>query len=287
MAHAACRKWVGSRKKIAAESLPGCDFSSGAASQLWEHWRWLSRLLFRSTDLRRLPVVPLERHPRRAYAELARRDLGEVVVTGFDTELHRVEWIGEADRDAHVVAIELFPQCDVGHLQRGEAALLDVHRCAIPVVRLERHRRVDLTRNVEPIGPGYRVRRESRLRAAIRHHLVDVEPSEAVESWSEAQGSVEIGAPRVGFVEVLEAYGRHLSPIDSVGGIDVHTNDIFGMTIEWRELQGAQRPRLAESELERISVLGIQVRIADENVLLIEENRERIELLRSGPPNAP
>jgi hypothetical protein len=43
----------------------------------------------------------------------------------------------------------------------------------------------------------------------------------------------------------------------------------------------------AQADLERIRVLGIQARIPDEDVLLVEEYRERIQLLRAWSANAP
>ncbi len=43
---------------------------------------------------------------------------------------------------------------------------------------------------------------------------------------------------------------------------------------------------MAESQLDRVRVLGIELRIADEHVLDVHEHRERIQLLRPRPADA-
>src|SRR3954464_658630 len=125
--------------------------------RLREHRRWCL-LLLRQTYLGRLAVVPLEGQVRGAHTELPGGDLLEVVVPGPDPELHGVERILEPNRDAHVVAIELLPDRDVGHLHRRESTLLDFHRRAVEVVRLEYHRRIHLRRGVEAVRPRHGVR---------------------------------------------------------------------------------------------------------------------------------
>src|SRR5689334_6359679 len=130
---------------------------------LREDWLWCRLILLRLTNARWLAVVPLECEVRRADTELPLRDLLQIVVTRFDLELHLIERVREANRDAHVVAIQLLPQCDVGHLEGRELALLDFHRTAIEVVRLQNHRRIELRRRVESCRPRDRVRPERRL----------------------------------------------------------------------------------------------------------------------------
>src|SRR5512140_1843115 len=58
------------------------------------------------------------------------------------------------------------------------------------------------------------------------------------------------------------------------------------MTVEWRQLKRAKLTCACQAELERISVFRIQLRISDEDVLHVEECRERVELLRARPANA-
>ena len=83
---------------------------------LVEHRRRWRLILLGQTNLGRFAVIPLEGEVRRPHTEPAGSDLLEVVVTGLDPELERVERIGEANGDAHVVAIELLAQRDVSHL---------------------------------------------------------------------------------------------------------------------------------------------------------------------------
>src|ERR1043165_4948035 len=84
---------------------------------LREDWLWCRLILLRRTNLGRLAVIPLEGEVRRPHAELPLRDLLEIVVARSDLELHLIERISEANRDTHVVAIELLPHGDVGHLE--------------------------------------------------------------------------------------------------------------------------------------------------------------------------
>src|SRR4051812_5050277 len=96
----------------------GCVQRQPLGPDLLEDGRRLSGLLLRQADLRSLSKVVLETDKRRAHAKLARSDLGEIVVARLDPELHGIEWIGETNRRAQVVAIELFLDRDVGHLHR-------------------------------------------------------------------------------------------------------------------------------------------------------------------------
>src|SRR6185437_7121107 len=66
----------------------------------------------------------------------------------------------------------------------------------------------------------------------------------------------------------------------------IDTNDVSGASIERRQLDRSELPRLAQPDLERIGVFRIQLRVADEDVLLVEEDRERIQLLSAGSANA-
>src|SRR5579859_5474094 len=79
----------------------------------WEYRRWLSRLFPGRPNLGRLTEVVLEGEVGSAHTKAPRRGLHEVLVAGRDAELHGVEWISEAHRDAHVVAIQLLADRDV------------------------------------------------------------------------------------------------------------------------------------------------------------------------------
>src|SRR5207237_2569718 len=103
--------------------------------RLREWRRWLRRLLTWRANLRRLPVIPLERQERRPHSEPASGDLLQVVVACLDPELQRVEWIGEANGHAHVVTIESLPQSDVGHGEWPELRRLDCHSPAVERAR--------------------------------------------------------------------------------------------------------------------------------------------------------
>src|SRR5258706_3090168 len=244
-------------------------------------------VLLRQTHLRRVSGIPLERHVRCSDSEMSVCDLLKVVIAGLNPEMHRVERIREAHRDAHVVTIDLLAKRDVGHLHRGEASLFDIDRRAVEVVRLDCHRRTQLCRGIETIGPGHRVRLERRLRASVGYHLEDVESTKRTELGAKPQVAVEIGAPRIRLVEILEVYRSDFTPVDCVGSVDVDANDVGRVTIERRQLQRAELPRLAHTELERVRVLWIQAWISDQHVLLVEEHRERVQLLGSRPPNPP
>ena len=139
---------------------------------------------------------------------------------------------------------------------------------------------------VDAAHPRHRVRADRARRAAVRHHLEDVEPGEAGETRAEPQLAVHVRAPRVARREILEADRRHLAPLERVGRVDVDANDVRRVAIERRELHHALRHVLREAELVGVRVLGAQVRIADEHVLHVEERRERIQLLRARATNA-
>src|SRR6266480_2765032 len=186
MAHGACPKADG-------PGAAGC--SAGPVpplNSLREDWRWRRLILLRQANLGRLAVVPLEGQVRRPHAELALRYLLEVVVAGLDAELHLVEGIGEANSNAHVVAIELLAKSDVRHLEGGELPLLDLHRSAVEIIRLENHRRTQLGRGVEASRPGNRVGAQRRLRSAISDHLEDVEAGKCVQLGAETQVAIEV-----------------------------------------------------------------------------------------------
>src|SRR5207253_8880140 len=137
-------------------------------------------ILLWQTNLRCLPVIPLEREVRRSHAEPTSGDLLKVVVTRLDPELHRVEWIGEANRDTHVIAVELLAQRDVRHLNLREFPFLDLHRSAIEVIRLENHRRTELRCRVQTIRPGNRVGPQRRLRSTVGDDLEDVQTTDRI-----------------------------------------------------------------------------------------------------------
>src|SRR6266446_7656624 len=96
-------------KKVAAgKLLPAATFVRPcSATALREHRRRGLILLLGQTNLRRLSVVPLKRHVRRLYTEMSVRDLLQIVIAGLDPKMHRIERVGEAHRDAHVVSIDL------------------------------------------------------------------------------------------------------------------------------------------------------------------------------------
>src|SRR4051812_4241607 len=113
----------------------------GRLLPLREDRRWLSWLLLRGPDLGCLAICVLEREVGCPHAELARRDLSEIVVARLDPELHRVERIRKTNRHAHVVSIELLLHGDIRHLHRGEATPAHVHWSTVEVVALQCHRR--------------------------------------------------------------------------------------------------------------------------------------------------
>src|SRR5206468_9361470 len=152
-----------------------------------EHRRRWRLILLRQTNLGRFAVIPLEGEVRRPHTEPAGGDLLEVVVTGLDPELERVERIGEANGDAHVVAIELLAQRDVSHLNLREFSFLDLHRSAIEVVRLQNHSWTELGCRVESIRPRNRVGPQRGLRSAVGYHLENVQTTEGVQFRTKSQ----------------------------------------------------------------------------------------------------
>src|SRR6266480_3554059 len=198
------------------------------------------RLILWQTNFRRLSVIPLECHVGRPHTESPRGYLLEIVVTSLDPELHRVERILDAHCDAHVVTIELLAKREGRHLHSREPSFLDLHRRAIEVKRLENYRRVHLRSGVEPIRPGNGVRRQRRLRATVRHHLEDIESAEGVELGTKPEVAVQIAAPGIALVEVLEAHRSHFAIVHRVSCVDVDTNDIRRAAIKRRKLDRAE-----------------------------------------------
>src|SRR5260221_4185246 len=228
---------------------------------------------------RHLPERVLIDHEHPANALRPLRALNDVVVANLHPEPRRVERIHEAQCDRRVVAIQLLPHREVHVLHRVELATLDLHRRAIEVVRLNQERRRDLRRRVEPRRPCDRVRSNDALRATVRHHLEQIEAREAAQLRTEAQRTVQVRPPRVARRQIVERDRRNLPTVDVIGGVDLHTNDVRRVAIEGRQLKTATLPGPREPELERVGVLWAEIRIADEDVLDVEERGERVELL--------
>ena len=111
-------------------------------------------------------------------------------------------------------------------------------------------------------------------------------PAKPVNRLPTPDRAVHVRAPRVAAREVLEADRRHVAAVDDVVRVDDEADDVRRVAVEGRQLDVAVLPALRESELVRVGVLGVQRRIADEDVLDVEVCRERIELLRARAPDA-